>query len=115
MLINDELLSMILLEIEYACYAMIELWKPDVYEMGDNIHVMLVFLEGWVCICVMHESLNAYAWLYLDCELWTNPQWSFGWPPSLFVWIDRWCAEVVAWWVAWGKRGTSSFTTFFRV
>jgi len=43
MLLSGELMLMTWLEIEYACYAMIELWKPDVYEMGDNIHVMLVF------------------------------------------------------------------------
>jgi len=43
MLINDELMSMTWLEIEYACYAMLELWQHDVYGMGDNIHVMLIF------------------------------------------------------------------------
>jgi len=30
-----------------------------------------------------------FIWLYFDCEMWTNPQWSFGWPPTLFVWMGR--------------------------
>jgi hypothetical protein len=29
-----------------------------------------------------------------NCELWTNPQWSFDWPPSLSVWMGRWCAGI---------------------
>jgi len=40
-----------------------------------------------------------YSWtpwmLMFNCELWTNPQWSFGWPPSLSVWMGRWCAGIV--------------------
>jgi len=30
-----------------------------------------------------------------NCELWTKPEWSFGWPPTLFVWMGRWCAGLV--------------------
>jgi hypothetical protein len=43
-----------------------------------------------------------YAWnpwmLLFDCinyELWTNPKWPFGWPPTLFVWMGRLHAGVV--------------------
>jgi len=43
MLINDELMSKTWLEIEYGCYAMLELWYHDEYGMGDIIHLMLVF------------------------------------------------------------------------
>jgi len=28
------------------------------YGMRDNNHVMLVFQEGWLCICPMHEILE---------------------------------------------------------
>jgi len=31
--------------------------------MGDNNHVMLVFYEGWIFICDMYESLNAYVFI----------------------------------------------------
>jgi len=47
--------------------------------MGDNIHVMLVFHEGWLCICVMHEIIECLCFLMLDYDLCeANPQWSLG-------------------------------------
>jgi len=30
-----------------------------------------------------------------NSELWTNLQWSFGWPPTLFVWMGRRRARIV--------------------
>jgi len=37
----------------------------------------------------MYESLNACVLIMFNCELWTNPQWSFGWSPFLSVWMGR--------------------------
>ena len=36
--------------------------------MGDTTHVMLVFYEGWVCICFIHELLECLC-LIVNYEL----------------------------------------------
>jgi len=57
MLLSDELLMMNWFKNEYAWY--------------DVIYVELVFYKCWVCIWVMHESLNTCVWLCLivNCGL----------------------------------------------
>jgi len=37
-----------------------------------------------------------FIWLCFNCELLSNPKWSFGWPPTLFVWMGRRRAWLVA-------------------
>jgi len=44
----------------------------------------------------MHEILECLCWLYFNCGMLSNPQWSFGWPPTLFVWMGRRRAILVA-------------------
>jgi len=51
--------------------------------MGDNIHVMSVFLEGWLCICVMHEIFECLCLLMIDVKLTPNGR------RRLFVWMGR--------------------------
>jgi hypothetical protein len=43
----------------------------------------------------MHEFLECLCLIMFNYELWTNPQWSFGWLFVLFLWMGRWRAWVV--------------------
>jgi hypothetical protein len=44
----------------------------------------------------MHEILECLCLIMFNYEMWTNPQWSFGWPPALFLWMGRRRAGLVA-------------------
>jgi hypothetical protein len=41
------------------------------------------------------DFVDYFQLIMFNYDLWTNPQWSFGWPFSLSVWMSRRCAGLV--------------------
>jgi len=69
----------------------------------------------------MLNCLINWTWLYYSFsfgyayyEWWTNPEWWFGWLPSLSIWMGRRRAWVVALVSYLSKAGASSFTAFLE-
>jgi len=61
--------------------------------------IVLVYLLAYDNVEFIDQAeLNCVIYFHLimfNYELWTNPQWSFGWPPTLFVWMGRHRARIV--------------------
>ena len=73
-------------------------WLLWILEKGE-LYVYLIELVYSLIEFVNHVKLNCVIYFHLimfNYRLWTNPEWSFGWPSTLFVWMDRRCARLVA-------------------
>jgi len=76
-----------------------------------EIYMWVIILSRLVIIIVVeffnHLKINYVVCLHLimfNYEMWTNPHWSFGCPPTLFVWMGRrraWiiCFSLVSRWM----------------